>query len=563
MRHTFLNGLSLYVHRGFFVVNDPIVEGVDSMWIINLDRRADRMARGKFPEKALRFSAVDGRKLSLTPDLVRMFSGSKGIEWRRGVMACALSHISLWMKLVDDRPEIQSYMVLEDDAVLDPQWHALLTRITEGGMMPADCDILYLGGVLPPNKEGFAECVEQVNACVGRIKENTFFSSEPSRNFHFCAYSYIIRRSGAKKLCAMLHERGCWTPADHLICNSFRELNIYVTLPVVAGCYQDSDPKYAESNFNTFGKEEYDSDLRNDEVFSREEVSAFAPGPFDLRKALELKFSASLPAAVTYPIIFHDINGLFERQWLEDLLGKPLTDITTRVPIVIYQRPHCEALLKTLSTWPAFTLLHLSDEACVDPIDIYSWPSCKGVIRNYQRKGLPSKVVTIPLGYHWRGPAAEKVRKDLIWSFIGSETGGRRDKLQAFKGIQPMKCVLQKEWNSPGQCGREEVVDSLQRSLCVPCPAGVNYESFRIYEALEAGAVPILVEETGSAELLAYLKPWIPLSTSPDWVTAARVLHGLSQNTELYKEYRKSVLVGWTSLKHWATQEVRRVLLDA
>ena len=262
-----------------------------------------------------------------------------------------------------------------------------------------------------------------------------------------------------------------------------------------------------------------------------------------------------------YPIIFHDIDALFERQWLEDLLGKPLVDIRTSVPIVIYQRPHCESLKKSLSTWPAFTLLHLSDELSQDPIDIYEWPSCKGVIRNYQRKGLSSKVVTIPLGYHWRGSPTERPRKDLIWSFIGSETGGRRDKLQNFKGIQPMKCVLQKEWNSPGQCGREEVVDSLQRSLCVPCPAGINYETFRIYETLEAGAIPMLVEENGSTELLEYLKRWIPISTSPDWVTAAKVLHGLSQNTELYKEYRKSILIGWVSLKQWAAKEAKRILL--
>jgi hypothetical protein len=124
-----------------------------------------------------------------------------------------------------------------------------------------------------------------------------------------------------------------------------------------------------------------------------------------------------------------------------------------------------------------------------------------------------------------------------------------------------MKCVLQKEWNSPGQCGREEVVDSLQRSLCVPCPAGINYETFRIYETLEAGAIPMLVEENGSTELLEFLKRWIPISTSPDWVTAAKVLHGLSQNTELYNEYRKSILIGWVSLKQWAAKEAKRILL--
>ena len=583
LRHTFLRGLSLYVHRGFFVVNDPIAMGVDTTWVINLDRRPDRMARGNFSEKAIRFPAIDGKKLRLTPNIVKMFSSSKNINWSRGVVACALSHISLWMKLVNDKPNIESYLILEDDAVLQPETVEMLNYINDKGLLPEDCDVLYLGGILPPNKEGFASVVEPVNECIGRVKENNMFGEEPSRYFHFCAYSYIIRRSGAKKLCDMIQERGCWAPADHLLCNSHKELNIYFTIPVVGGCYQDTDPKYSESNFNTFGKEEYDSDLRNEDKFTEEEVasaSASASGEFSLKKALEdASASASLaprgasPSSPTsegpkkYPVIFHTIDGLFEKQWLEELLGQRLVDINTEVPIVLYQRPFCDKLKDLLSTWPAFSLIHLSDENGCDPVDIYSLPACKGVVRNYIRKDIPftvlSKVVTIPLGYHWKPSASagkQGHKKDLIWSFIGAEHGERTLKLQPFKGISPNKCVLQKIWNSPEKCGEEEVVDSLQRSLCVPCPGGVNFETFRLYEALEAGSVPIVVEEAGSTEYLAFLKRFIPIATSPDWTTAARVMHGLSQKMDLYKEYRRSLMVGWANMKAWSSGEARRVL---
>lgn len=574
LRHTFLKGLSLYMHRGLFVVNDPIAMGIDTTCIINLDRRADRMVRGKFSRKALRFPAIDGRTLKLTPDIVRMFSASK-INWRKGVMACALSHISLWMKLCADKPDIQTYLILEDDAVLNEECIPLLNTIHEGGLLPSDWDILYLGGILPPNKEGFERVLEPVNEYIGRIKENTLFSTTPSRYFHFCAYSYIIRRKAAEALCARLRKTGCWAPADHLLCNSHEELNIYCTIPLVAGCYQDTDPRYAVSNFNVFGKEEYDSDLRNEDVFTQEEVLASTfPGEFSLERALGLQAVNSDKAAVPvvpvvpvvnaqvtrYPIIFHDMSGLFEQSWIEHLLGQKISEVQTEIPIFLYQRPYCEQIKKTLAGWPEFTLLHLSDEFGQDPIDIYDWPSCKGVVRNYMRKGLSNKVVTIPLGYHWAGTTENKGR-DLFWSFIGAEHKGRRDSLQQFKGIQPNKCVFQKEWNSPEKCGKEEVVDTLQRSLCVPCPGGVNYETFRIYEALEAGAVPVFVEEPGSAELLEYLKRWLPIATSPDWNTAARVVHGLTTRPELYREYRKSLLVGWASLKQWAAKEVKRVLL--
>ena len=577
MRHTFLKGMSLYIHRAFFVVNDPIAMGVDTTWIINLDRRPDRIFRMSemsptLVEKAIRFPALDGRKLSLTPDLVKMFSGSKGINWSRGVVACALSHISLWMKMTEDRSNIESYLILEDDAVLQPEAIPLLNYINERGLMPADCDVLYLGGILPPNKEGFATVIEPVNECIGRIKENTLFSSTPSRYFHFCAYSYILRRSGAKKLCDRLASEGCWAAADHLLCNSHSDLNIYFTTPLVAGCYQDNDPRYTESNFNSFGKEEYDSDLRNDEKFSQEEIlsASTASSPeieFSLKKALVDAMSEAPVVSAkpkTYPLIFHTIEGLFETQWLEELLGKKLVDINTQIPIVLYQRPYCEKLKAELASWSAFTLLHLSDEGGVDPIDIYEWPACKGVVRNYLRKDLPldtqSKVVTIPLGYHWRPSEARTKSKDLLWSFIGAEYGKRKEKLQAFKGMEPSKCVFLAGWDSPDKLGEREVVETLQRSLCVPCPGGVNYETFRLYEALEAGAVPVLIEEWGSAEFLAYLKRFLPIATSPDWPTAARVVRGLSQNTELYNEYRKSLLLGWASMKAWATTEARRVL---
>jgi monoamine oxidase len=61
--------------------------------------------------------------------------------------------------------------------------------------------------------------------------------------------------------------------------------------------------------------------------------------------------------------------------------------------------------------------------------------------------------------------------------------------------IDEHKLVLMDQWNSPKMIGREETLAILLNSWCVPCPAGNNVETFRLYEALEAGAVPIIVQE--------------------------------------------------------------------
>jgi GR25 family glycosyltransferase involved in LPS biosynthesis len=98
-----MRGLSLYVHRGLYLKNTFLAEGIHSTWIINLDRRPDRMKRlpHTILDKAVRFPAIDGQTLRLTPALKAMFAP---LGWRKGVMGCALSHISLWKKLVEDKP---------------------------------------------------------------------------------------------------------------------------------------------------------------------------------------------------------------------------------------------------------------------------------------------------------------------------------------------------------------------------------------------------------------------------------------------------------------------------
>ena len=588
LRHTYMKGLSLYVHRGFFVVNDHVAGGIDTTWIINLDRRKDRLEKFYtnnpfLREKSFRFPAIDGGKLQLTPKVARMFPSSQGISWRKGVMGCALSHMSLWMKLLKDKKEINTYFILEDDAVVNAEFIPLFNFLHEKKGLPDDWDVIYLGGVLPPNRQGFeSDAVERVSEYLGRVKENTCFRKEGSRYFHFCAYSYILRRSGAEKLMRMCEERnGCWAPADHMICNEYEKLNIYFTYPLLAGCYQDTDPRYLASNFNQFGKEEYDSDLRNEDSFTEKEVreALQLAGKLDIEGALADASSvantlapAPAPSAVATsvaalganvselsPVIFHDIEGLFEKQWLEFVLGKPLKDIRTKIPIVVYQRPYCEKIKEALRDWPAFTLLHLSDERGIDPIDIYEWPACKGVVRNYLRPMRNQKVVTIPLGYHWASDKKSKnERRDLIWSFIGAEHMDRKEKLSPFKELLPHKCVFQTGWNSPEKVGEHEVLDTLERSMCVPCPGGVEYETFRIYEALEAGAVPILVD--GDTAFLEYLKRWIPIVSSPDWFTAARIVAGLSQRPDLYEAYRESLITGWAAMKEWSVQTARKTL---
>jgi GR25 family glycosyltransferase involved in LPS biosynthesis len=274
-------GTSLYVHRGNFKMLSPFADGIDEAYVINLDRREDRLERFKTTHKTIKnrvykWKATDGRTLQLTPPLVHCFRNND-FKWKKSVMGCALSHLGLWEKLAND-PLAKSYLIMEDDAVLESRW--LIRWMTIAKEIPQDADVIYLGGILPPNKSTFQQVIEPVNEYFARVGKNTLFSGPggaPRRYFHFCNYAYVLTQRGAQKLITLIKDKGIFTSGDHMIVNHGDQLlNIYFTTPLLATCFQENDPIYQKSDFNNFNRvDSFDSDLwNNTECFTEDEVFA-------------------------------------------------------------------------------------------------------------------------------------------------------------------------------------------------------------------------------------------------------------------------------------------------
>jgi len=271
-------GTPLYVHRGNFKDIVPFTDGIDEAYVINLDRRKDRLDKFKETHKNIKdrvylWKAVDGRTLTLTPELVNCFRNND-FNWKKSVMGCALSHLGLWEKLANDKLA-KSYLIMEDDAVLFEKW--ILRWMTAAKHIPADADVIYLGGILPPNKAAFPQVAEVVNEYFGRVAPNTLYSTTPRRYFHFCNYAYVLTQQGARKLIKLVKEKGIFTSGDHMIVNHGDNLlNIYFTVPLLATCFQENDPVYQRSDFNNFNRvDNFDSDLwNNTECFTKEETFA-------------------------------------------------------------------------------------------------------------------------------------------------------------------------------------------------------------------------------------------------------------------------------------------------
>jgi hypothetical protein len=284
-----------------------------------------------------------------------------------------------------------------------------------------------------------------------------------------------------------------------------------------------------------------------------------------------------------------DASSLYEFDWLKELFGQPamwqIETISSKAappddaPIVIYQRPHCAATAVALTRWAAagakFYLLHLSDEYTgvaehEDPIDVYELEACLGVLRFYPREGLTlPKVLTIPLGYHHtveenrEGPLKKTPKlpfRETSWSFFGTNWHGQREReLKPLLDLPvPKRATFFAEWKDAANLNKETYVSSLLDSVFVPCPDGINGETFRFYEALECGCVPLVVTTPKNEAWLKWIQDNVLVLPFASWDVAAAFVLAAKKDPARLEAYRTKLLISWHVWKHALRVEVAK-----
>jgi hypothetical protein len=218
-----------------------------------------------------------------------------------------------------------------------------------------------------------------------------------------------------------------------------------------------------------------------------------------------------------------------------------------------------------------FYVLHLSDEFDDDDISFYELPQCLGVVRIYQRADIPasvkSKVLVIPLGYHWTlaGGSEDPVNKtprlpfrNVVWSFYGTNWQDRQKKLEPLQQIQPHSLRLVDSWDSPEKLTRNQYVASLLDSLFVPCPSGNNSETFRLYEALECGCIPLYVKTPGDETYIGWIQEEIGLLSISRWSETCVLMQHFLNEKEVMESYRNMLLNRWRIWKERLGTQVRK-----
>ena len=206
-----------------------------------------------------------------------------------------------------------------------------------------------------------------------------------------------------------------------------------------------------------------------------------------------------------------------------------------------------------------FGLVHLTDEGSDN--DVSSYPDCNFVVRNFYRQGMQNHVLTIPLGWTvgTKNRQGDKTSADrsLNWSCIVHRLDQSRvDLANIFQGM-PNGMFYAVDHHGP-RLSTEEMSRIYRDSIFVPCPSGrITPESFRVFEALENGAIPI-VQKTDYWHICYGID--FPAIQVFSWQEARETINIMLGDPMVLEKYRRNCVEWWTNSKIKTKRQVEELV---
>ena len=220
--------------------------------------------------------------------------------------------------------------------------------------------------------------------------------------------------------------------------------------------------------------------------------------------------------------------------------------------------------LNTLPRERSSAVFVLSDEQLVHNYAMHR--KSRLIFRNYfQPKWWHSRVFTLPLGYN---PGFVEIlhrsgtgwNKEHAWAFAGEIKGPRQSIINRFSEVTPGFVYSADSFNDPHGLSSDKLFEVYAKSHFVPCPFGnKSPDSFRVMEALEAGAIPVTVEflKTDHNRLIFGDHPFI---VGKDWADAASIVSRLIKSPEELEKRHRQVSEWYVSYKARLKRDLAQLL---
>lgn len=266
-------------------------------------------------------------------------------------------------------------------------------------------------------------------------------------------------------------------------------------------------------------------------------------------------------------------KSLFELDWLKLMFSSTehtlnvcysISDVNTdsnTVLICNHAVPYRYVLDNLRRNSKKYVIVLLSDENLIEPCEWLHDPSCLGLLRNYinPMQLRNPKVKIFGLGYK---RDFSKICKDTnddktyTWCFAGTTHGERSQMLDTFKNFGVSLVHTCSGFGASDALEVEKYAQMLKLSIFALCPPGQDSnDSFRLYEALEAGCIPVTLRKSNQFDI--YPSYWhgvfigaenIPFIIAESWDEALQKVKNLSSKE--IKDIKNECEVFWREWKN-------------
>ena len=196
-------------------------------------------------------------------------------------------------------------------------------------------------------------------------------------------------------------------------------------------------------------------------------------------------------------------------------------------------------------------LIHLGDEAGSEKNDII-YSLCKHVWRTFCFPNIKNNknVSCIPIGYKSLTPnnIIRINQRKYIWNFMGTTHGSSRyDLLSKHKNLVPNFTNLTKTFAGKNSVTTEEYYEVINNSIFTLVPHGYFHpDSYRLYESLECGSIPIV---ENPHKFFENFLPDNPFPKINSWEESLHLIKDLINKKNELENLSKQVNSWWSTHK--------------
>lgn len=186
------------------------------------------------------------------------------------------------------------------------------------------------------------------------------------------------------------------------------------------------------------------------------------------------------------------------------------------------------------------------------PLEYY----CSSIIKENNKIKVFAGVEDVDHTFFYIDIPAELIKntnslsKKYIWCFMGQvhAQGARAEMIDSLKKTGgEYYCNVNSAWQSKDSLTTQDYKKILEQSIFIPCPRGNSSpDTFRLYEAIEAGSIPVVERDEYWDDLFGKGHPLIQVS---DWNEAANNIVVLSKESEWIEGYSIKLSSWWNKHK--------------